>query len=225
MRRRRGAFAEEQIKYSISQCSIWLDLQFCVRWPTYSNLISEILLGFGKPGVSISLLFCHEYILPLSPLSKSKPLFEKLTQFRQVATKCPFAWGGPGGWLRLMRFDNRLIIDFFQKAVCILKWLFLIKKQIQKEKCESPSWKIRYWKCFDQFIVERAAIILDLHLSSESWKTSTRKHLMTQNKENTRYFAKSWVLCDKLVQLITILWTNRVKPINCNYFLLPIDFD
>ena len=131
----------------------------------------------------------------------------------------------PGGWLRLMRFDNRLIIDFFQKAVCILKWLFLIKKQIQKEKCESPSWKIRYWKCFDQFIVERAAIILDLHLSSESWKTSTRKHLMTQNKENTRYFAKSWVLCDKLVQLITILWTNRVKPINCNYFLLPIDFD
>ena len=65
--------------------------------------------------------------------------------------------------------------------------------------------------------MERAAIILDLHLSSESWKTSTRKHLMTQNKENTRYFAKSWVLCDKLVQLITILWTNREKPINCNY--------
>ena len=28
---RRVAFAEEQIKYSISQCSNWLDLQFCVR--------------------------------------------------------------------------------------------------------------------------------------------------------------------------------------------------
>ena len=24
--------------------------------------------------------------------------------------------------LRLMRFDNRLIIDSFQKAICILKW-------------------------------------------------------------------------------------------------------
>ena len=138
MRRRRGAFAEEQIKYSISQCSIWLDLQFCVRWPTYSNLISEILLGFGKPGVSISLLFCHEYILPLSPLSKSKPLFEKLTQFRQVATKCPFAWGGPGGWLRLMRFDNRLIIDSFQKAVCILKWLLFDKETNSKGEMWIP---------------------------------------------------------------------------------------
>ena len=25
-------------------------------------------------------------------------------------------------WLRLMRFDNRLIIDSFQEAICILKW-------------------------------------------------------------------------------------------------------
>ena len=24
--------------------------------------------------------------------------------------------------LRLMRFDNRLIIESFQKAICILKW-------------------------------------------------------------------------------------------------------
>ena len=38
--------------------------------------------------------------------------------------------------LRLMRFDDQLIIDSFQKDS--------IKKKVQKEKYESTSWKIRY---------------------------------------------------------------------------------
>ena len=31
--------------------------------------------------------------------------------------------------LRLMSFDSRLIIDSFQKPVCILKWLYCEKKK------------------------------------------------------------------------------------------------
>ena len=34
--------------------------------------------------------------------------------------------------LRLMRFDNRLIIDSFQEVICILKWLFSIINSKQR---------------------------------------------------------------------------------------------
>ena len=33
--------------------------------------------------------------------------------------------------LRLMRFDNRLIIDSFQEAICILKWKFSINNKFK----------------------------------------------------------------------------------------------
>ena len=36
--------------------------------------------------------------------------------------------------LRLMRFDNRLIIDSFREAICILKWWFSINNKFKTEK-------------------------------------------------------------------------------------------
>ena len=41
--------------------------------------------------------------------------------------------------LRLMRFDNRLIIDSFQKAICILKWQFSINDKFKTGKYEPTS--------------------------------------------------------------------------------------
>ena len=41
--------------------------------------------------------------------------------------------------LRLMRFDNRLITDSFQKAICILKWQFSINDKFKTGKYEPTS--------------------------------------------------------------------------------------
>ena len=93
---RRVAFAEEQIKYSISQCSNWLDLQFCVRWPIYSNLISEFLLGFGKPSHTwrLHLLALLSWIhFAIMIIIKKITLWKIDLISAKVATKCPFAWG------------------------------------------------------------------------------------------------------------------------------------
>ena len=98
---RRVAFAEEQIKYSISQCSNWLDLQFCVRWPIYSNLISEFLLGFGKPSHTwrLHLLALLSWIhFAIMIIIKKITLWKIDLISAKVATKCPFAWGGLGAW-------------------------------------------------------------------------------------------------------------------------------
>ena len=47
--------------------------------------------------------------------------------------------------LRLIGFDNRLIIDSFQKAICILK--ISINNKFQTEKYESTSTQIHFQKC------------------------------------------------------------------------------
>ena len=49
--------------------------------------------------------------------------------------------------LRLMRFDNRLIIDYFQKAICILKWQFSLNNKFKTGKYEPISTQIHFQKC------------------------------------------------------------------------------
>ena len=50
--------------------------------------------------------------------------------------------------LRLMRLDNRLIIDSFQKAICILKRNLSINDKFKTEKYESTSTQIHFQKCY-----------------------------------------------------------------------------
>jgi len=46
--------------------------------------------------------------------------------------------------LRLMAFDNRLIIDCFANVVNILIWQFSTNDRFKSEKYESITWKIHF---------------------------------------------------------------------------------
>ena len=48
--------------------------------------------------------------------------------------------------LRLMEFDNRLIIDCFANVVNILIWQFSTNDRFKSEKYESITWKIHFQK-------------------------------------------------------------------------------
>ena len=48
--------------------------------------------------------------------------------------------------LRLMGFDNRLIIDCFANVVNILKWQFSTNDRFKSGKYESITWKIHFQK-------------------------------------------------------------------------------
>ena len=48
--------------------------------------------------------------------------------------------------LRLMAFDNRLIIDCFANIVNILIWQFSTNDRFKSEKYESITWKIHFQK-------------------------------------------------------------------------------
>ena len=48
--------------------------------------------------------------------------------------------------LRLMAFDNRLIIDCFANVVNILIWQFSTNDRFKSEKYESITWKIHFQK-------------------------------------------------------------------------------
>ena len=46
-----------------------------------------------------------------------------------------------------------------------------------------------------------------------------------QERKSAKYYAESWVSFDKYFQLIASMWTSRLKPINCNYFCWPSDYN
>ena len=48
--------------------------------------------------------------------------------------------------LRLMAFDNRLIIDCFANVLNILIWQFSTNDRFKSEKYESITWKIHFQK-------------------------------------------------------------------------------
>ena len=48
--------------------------------------------------------------------------------------------------LRLMAFDNQLIIDCFANVVNILIWQFSTNDRFKSEKYESITWKIHFQK-------------------------------------------------------------------------------
>ena len=48
--------------------------------------------------------------------------------------------------LRLMAFDNRLIIDCFANVVNILTWQFSTNDRFKSEKYESITWKFHFQK-------------------------------------------------------------------------------
>ena len=105
--------------------------------------------------------------------------------------------------LRLMRFVNRLIIDSFQKVLHILKWLFSIKKKNQKEK-----YGIHF---FENPLLEMLGSVYSGNSCHNTWSPPSIQNLKNFHVKacydiNTRYFAKSWVLCD-----------NLSIPYNCDF--------
>ena len=59
--------------------------------------------------------------------------------------------------LRLMEFDNRLIIDCFANVVNIVIWQFSTNDRFKSEKYESITWKNPFPEMRSQFIVENTS--------------------------------------------------------------------
>ena len=119
--------------------------------------------------------------------------------------------------LRLIKFCTRLIADYFQYVVNVLRCWFSTKWWNSETRNMKQFPKVSGIECISK---------------STCYSKSTSRGCPSETVAcwripltGTAYSDNPSVLSDKEFRIIAIIWTSRVKPINRDYFSVPSEYD
>ena len=107
----------------------------------------------------------------------------------------------------------------------MILWKWCAVPKLGKEKqafCDIKQWDIRYvdksWDFFGNLFQKYKRLCCSLISKGKNKSPVVLTGILWHKTKRIQDIWKSWVLFDILFQLIAMLWTSRVKPINCDFF-------